>query len=251
MIALLLFAAAAQPVLVYERTNSDGSEPEKVVVFARGADKVDVFKSKQRCTNAAYVTARLDPASGQAIELVGGRLGRDLTQQSFAWLTRSDEGVLEARIGARDALPSLTAPVGPRWVIYDFDFSDLIGRPPDALRKGEPVAFDMPLLLMEESGPTLRNLGKLELAFVGHEPGKEGTVLHYRASGPALAGAAGDMRFAAADGRLVEARLPLANHSEYRNLYLRLLERREGEAAWRAVLADHWDGCSPAGQEGR
>lgn len=47
-------------------------------------------------------------------------------------------------------------------------------------------------------------------------------------------------------GRLIAARLPLANHAEYRDFAYRLIKREAGEEAWRAMLADHWAGCPAA-----
>lgn len=240
---LLVAAAVAQPVLVYERTNSDGTEPERVVVFIRAPDQVEVLKSKERCTNAAHVTGQLHPESGQAVELVGGRLGRDLAQQSFAWLSRSEAGAIEVRLGTADAPPVLSTPAGERWVLYDFDFADLVARPPGEIVAGEALGFELPLLLMGKSGPSLNNLGSLELTPDGIEEREGHQLIRYRATGSALDRKEGNFWFDAADARLVEARLPLPNHSEYRDFRLRLIERREGEAAWQAALADHWAGC--------
>jgi hypothetical protein len=252
--ALMLAAAAepeaaaprrdARPVLHYQRTNGDGSEPEDVVVFIRSPGDIAVMKAKSPCTNAAFVTARIDPASGQALALVGGRLQRDGSQGAFAWLSRDDaSGLINARLGAPDAPPLLSAAVGPRWVLYDFDFADLIARPPKALREQANINFDLPLLLTGEGAPSLTNRGALALRYAGRDYVGRQAALRYRAAGPALGEASGTIWFDATSGRLLEARLPLANHAEYQDFRLRLVKSETGEAAWTARLAAHWQGC--------
>ena len=242
LVASLLLSACtaepAEPVLHYLRTNSDGSEPERVVVHVVSPTQIEVFKAKSRCTNAAYVTAELD-WSGQARHLVGGRLTRELTQEPLAWLD-DEGGVLVARLGERGAEPQFRVPVGPRWVQYDFDFSDLIAARPEAVREGRRLSFDLPLIFASDDGFEFRNLGNLALDYVG----REGDVQSYRAVGPALGGQTGEFRFRAADGLLLEARMPIPNHAEYRDFRLRLTKEESGADAWRAVLADHWRGCA-------
>jgi hypothetical protein len=246
---LLAASVAAAPVLHYLRTNSDGSEPEAVVVFAPAPGEVQVFKSKSRCTNAAYVTGELDPRTGQALRLVGGRLGRDLTQEPFAWLARDDDGVLRARLGSPDGAPAFEVPVGERWVQFDFDFSDLIAHPPAEILQREDFAVDMPLIMMADAGPSFVNRGELRLAFTGVSKRSDGEYLNYRATGPALGDLTGTLVFGARDGRLVEADFPLPNHAEYRNFRLRLQKRESGADAWRRALAAHWQDCpAPAPQ---
>lgn len=244
--ALFLAAsAAAAPVRHYLRTNSDGSEAEAVLIYAPAADSVHVFKSRDRCTNAAYVTGELDPETGQALTLVGGRLGRDLSQQPFAWLTREPDGVLRARLNSRDGAAAFEVPVGERWVQYDFDFSDLIAHPPAEVLRRENLAFDFLLIMMGEKGPSFDNLGQLRLDYAGTDAREGVELLRYRASGSALGDGTGTLLFSASDGRLVAADLPLPNHAEYRDLRLRLVAREEGEDAWRRALAAHWQGCAP------
>lgn len=240
---ILAASAAAAPVLHYLRTNSDGSEPEAVVVYAPSPGAVHVFKSRSRCTNAAYVTGELDPESGQALALVGGRLGRDLEQQPFAWLARDADGVLRARLGSADAPPAFEVPAGSRWVQYDFDFSDLIAHPPAEVLRRESFAFDLPLIMTGEPGPSFVNRGQLRLDYTGRAERGGEEVLSYRASGPALGEGAGTLLFGASDGRLVEADLPIPNHAEYTDFRLRLVSREQGEDAWRRALAAHWEGC--------
>lgn len=241
--ALAMGTADDRPLWRYLRTNSDGSEPETVVVFREAPGRIAVFKEKSRCTNAAYVTGELDPATGQAWRLLGGRLTRELTQQPFAWLTRNDAGLLQARLGAPDAAPVFEIATGPRWVMYDFDFSDLISHPPAEIALRRDVSFEMPLILTGEGAPQMRNLGEARLRFDRAIRYRGAATYRYRIDGPALGKAAGTIWFARAGGHIVDAQLPIPNHAEYRDFRLRLVGQARGEAAWRAILADHWKGC--------
>jgi hypothetical protein len=243
--AIVLLAEAAAlgaPVRHYLRTNSDGSEAERVVVYAPAPGRVEVFKGRSRCSDAAYVTGRLDPVTGQAEELVGGRLTRELTQRPVAWLSRGADGRLAARLGSADAEPVFSVAVGERWVLYDFDFSDLIAHPPAEILRRESFAFELPLLLAGDP-PVFANRGALRLSYLGDERHLGVEAVRYRASGVALDGGEGAIWFDARDGRLLEARLPLANHAEYRDFQLTLTKTQSGEAAWRGALAEHWTDC--------
>lgn len=239
-----LAAATGGPVRHYVRANSDGSEAERVVVYAPSAGEVAVFKGRAPCTNAASVTGRLDPATGQVRELVGGRLTRDLTQETFGRLAPDGAGSLALRIDMGGEAVAMAVPVGPRWVLYDFDFSDLIARPPPKILARQDLRFELPLLLTGET-PSFENLGLLELTLAGEMPHLGRPTMLYRASGPALDGGEGLFWFDSRDGRLVEARLPIPNHAEYRDFTLTLVREGQGESAWQEALADHWRDCPP------
>jgi hypothetical protein len=239
--------APDEPVLHYVRTNDDGTEPEKIVIHRAAGGKVEVFKEQSPCTNAAYVTAQLDQ-DGQTRSLVGGRLTRELTQQPFAWLEDTG-GRLAVRL-APDAAPVVVeAKVAPRWVMFDFDFSDLIAAPPPAIRAGKALSFDLPLIRPRDDGMSLDNLGRLVLEPEQVETVNGMAVRRYRASGAALGDKHGFIWFRVSDGLLADARLPIPNHAEYRDFRLRLQKEEHGAQAWRAALANHWMGCPRAAEK--
>ena len=246
VMSLLLLAEAASaaggPVRHYVRTNSDGSAAERVVVYAPDPGRVAVFKGRNRCADAAFVTGMLDPESGQAIALVGGRLTRQLGQNPMAWLSRNAAGDLALRLDRDEAGAHLTAPAAERWVLYDFDFSDMIAHPPAEILRREDFGFDLPRLMMGDN-PGFSNLGRLELTFRKQTRRGPYDTLLYRASGPAMGGKTGRLWFDARDGRLVEAILPVPNHAEYHDFHLTLTRAEQGEAAWQRLLADHWQHC--------
>lgn len=247
MFALALLAAATPlsgEVLTYQRTDTDGSKAERVVVYDHAPGEVWVHKSRDRCTNAAFVIGHLDPDTGQALELVGGRLRRDLTQEPFAWLTYEKDGNIRARLGSPDAEPLFTVPAGPRWVLYDFDFSELIAHPPAEIAAAKDFAFDLPLLLVGREQPVFENLGRLTLSYAGTGGEGERSYSHYVARGAPLGDKTGLFWFGP-DGRLIDAIMPIPNHSEYRDFRLLLRGRATGPTAWRDTVATHWEGCPP------
>ncbi|MBY4637513.1 hypothetical protein K5P26_10235 [Sphingopyxis sp. XHP0097] len=254
MLSLILAAAIAaapppdaRPVYHYERTNSDGTMGEDVVVFVEGEGRLSVMKARDRCTPAAYVTGRLDPDTGAPIELVGGRLTPQAEQAPFLWLRPVEGGGrIAIHEGTADAPPSAAVAVDSPWHIYDFDFADLIAHPLAEIAKRAPFSFDLPLILMADGKPTLSNRGRLELSRPVEVVRAGRRALRYRAAGPAFGDAKGYMWFDARSGVLVEAKLPLPNHSEYRDFHLTLVRTTRGAASWHARLAEHWQGCPTA-----
>lgn len=248
MLSLLIAASLAapdmRPVHHYRRTNGDGSEAEDIYVFVEASDRVAVMKEKLRCTNAAYVTAKIDSETGQARELTGGRLTRDGTQEAAAWLVAEKGGTqLSIRLATDPRSVHLEdrIAVRPPSHLYDFDFADMAAHPPDAVGAGADFDFDLPLFLTTQGGYNFSNRGRVFLKGAARVRHFGAPSIRYRASGAAGRGA---LWFDARSGVLIEARLPLANHSEYRDFRLRLLRTRYGESAWKAALADHWRGCA-------
>ena len=151
----------------YTRSNDDGGRPESVHVHVPAQGDVAVMKAVERCTRAALVTARIDPASGQASELVGGQLGRDGRQQAFAWFKEDDTGQITARAALPEGELKLATPVGTRpWHLYDFDFASLTLWLANRLDRRSDFRIGLPLLLIAPQGPSLSDLGALEGRFL-------------------------------------------------------------------------------------
>lgn len=252
LLAACATAPASDPsgrVLHYTRSNSDGAEAEYITTYQPSASRVAVYKMRERCTNAAYVTAEFDTEMRQATRLVGGRLKRDGTQEAFAWLEHDPAGKLIVRTEGPDAAPSETAaiPADAPWRLYDFDFADwnALAAPP---RAGVDIPFSAALAWPEpaEDGKVLRILGRATARFVGAERHAGVSTYRYRVDGGAFDGAAGgDLWLDRADGTLVEARFGLPNHPGYTDFRLVRTGATHGEAAWNARLASHWEGCAP------
>lgn len=245
------YGAEVGRILHYVRSNSDGTEAEKVSVYQASPTQVAVYKMRSRCTNAALVTATFDLETGRATQLVGGRLARDGTQDAFAWMDHDPAANrLIVRVESPDAEPLETSdlPGGAPWRLYDFDFADWNGVA-STPTPGQDIAFDMALAWPEpaEDGRILRVLGRAAARFIAAETQAGVATLRYRIEGPAFPNAeGGDLWLDARDGTVVEARLGRPNHPGYADFRLIRTGEDHGAAAWAALLADHWTGCPTA-----
>ena len=89
-IALATPPAAADHIgriYTYVRSDRDGAEAETIHVFRQSRTHIGVAKMRDRCTNAAWVTADLDLERGYATRLGGGRLRPNAQREEFAVLT--------------------------------------------------------------------------------------------------------------------------------------------------------------------
>ena len=228
----------------YIRSNDDGSLPEAVHVHMAAPGALAVMKAVSRCTRAALVTARIDPATGQASELVGGQLGRDGQQEAFAWFNEDAAGQLTARAVLPGGELKLATSVATRpWHLYDFDLASLnawLAQRPD--RRAD-FRIGLPLLIIGAQGPSLTDLGALEARFAGDTHWMGRPALLFRLGGPTLGGKTGTLMLDADAGHILDARLPVANHDGYRDFRLRLTGISDGAAAWAQTRAAHWRGC--------
>jgi hypothetical protein len=219
----------------YLRTNADGSLPEDIYVYRASPTLVEVAKIVSRCANAAYVTAELDLERRQPRALVGGRIARDATQDTFAWLSY-DAGQLHARVPSL-GVDARTGVTHEPWIIYDFDLSELTALHAGAPAPREDFAFGVALIWPDGSSDnSLRDLGVANAAYEGEADG----LARYRVSG-ALNGA---ISLDAHDGHVVEASFAEPNHLEYQNFHLRLQSVEDNAAAaWREIRTAHWRDC--------
>lgn len=247
VLLLLLASPAAGQVgrtWHYTRSNDDGSRAEAVHVHVPATGALAVMKAVERCTRAALVTARIDPVSGQASELVGGQLDRDGRQQAFAWFNEDSTGQITARAALPEGELKLATSVGTKpWHLYDFDFASLtlwLANRPD---RRSDFRIGLPLLLIGPQGPNLSDLGALHGRFLADTHWMGRPALLFRLEGPALGGKSGTLMLDAAAGHILDARLPIPNHDGYRDFRLRLAGVDDGAEAWTQTLAAHWRGC--------
>lgn len=140
---------AVGTTLSYIRSNQSGTEPETILVHIPAPNEIHVAKMVAVCTDAAYVTATVDPAANEATALIGGRLQRDGTQLPQAFLTLDPARKLIVRFGAADAESAETpdAPPAP-WRMYDFDLAEF-----SLLGPREPKSFTFGLAIAWPDGP--------------------------------------------------------------------------------------------------
>ncbi|HYJ53740.1 MAG TPA: hypothetical protein VEW04_11270 [Allosphingosinicella sp.] len=252
MIAAALLLAAAQPadrigrIYTYVRSDRDGAEAEIVRVYRLDRTHIEVSKMRERCTNAAYVTATLDLDHGYATRLGGGRLRPDAGRQEFAVLTYDPAA---RRLDARIALPSgpieahVAVPDTP-WHLFDFDLASLTIAAQYRRDRRASMSFGLPLVWPDDAPNFFRYLGRAELRFVREERHGGRRALRFDAGGPAFGDRGGPIWFDAAEGHILEAAWAIPNHSEHRDFRLRLTSVSDGGAAeWRRLLSAHFEDC--------
>ncbi|HTU11998.1 MAG TPA: hypothetical protein VMG08_13995 [Allosphingosinicella sp.] len=254
LFAVALAAAPAAPDHVgrlysYVRSNSDGTEAERIHVYRAARERIEVAKMRGRCRNAAFVTGELDLTTGQARRLHAGRLRPNAGHENFGLLSfdpgrqRIDIAVTTPEGEIRD---SVAVPDQP-WHLYDYDLASLTITAQYRPDRRANFSFGVPLVLVRPGNDILSYLGRADARFVRSERHNGRRAHRFEVGGPAFGARGGPLWFDAADGHIIEARFGLPNHVEYRDFRLRLTRVSDGgPAAWRRLLTAHYAGC-PAG----
>lgn len=249
-LAMLALAAPADRVgriYSYVRSNGDGSEAERVHVYRATRTRIEVAKMRDRCTNAAFVTAELDLARGEATRLVAGRLRPNAAHEEFGLLAYDEA---RRRVEAVVTLPqgeirdSVAVPDRP-WHLYDYDLASLTITAQYRPDRRADFSFGLPLVLVgADMSDFLTYLGRADARFVRTERHLGRSAHRFEVGGPAFGSRGGPIWFDAAQGHIIEARWGIPNHAEYRDFRLRLTGVSDGGArAWRRLLTGHFEGC--------
>ena len=185
----------------YQRSNQDGSEQEQVHVFRASPENIVVYKMRTRCTNAAYVTARLDLDTMSPVAMTGGRLLPDAGHEDFGFLAfDADSAALTAEIpgaGLEGAVEIGHVP----WHLYDFDLASLTVATPHLADPEGSFTVGLPMIWNDfEREDFLSYLGEVEATYDGEETLGNTAARRYRLSGSALGGEPGTLWLDAADG---------------------------------------------------
>lgn len=215
VIALALVAAPApamaeEPgevgrILSYLRSNSDGSEAETVHVYRAAPDRLEVAKMREKCTNAAFVTAQLDLEKEQAVRLTGGRLLPGAAHRDFALLSwDAATRTIDAKVTLpQGELRQSVAVADEPWHLYDFDLASLAAR---GAASKENFSFGLALVwLGEDPADFLRYLGRADARFAGEEAFEGRQALRFEVGGPALGEKGGPLWIDAAEGHVLGA----------------------------------------------
>ena len=255
-LAILAGAAATQApsppdrigrIYSYVRRDRDGSEAETIRVFRRDRTHIEVSKMRDRCTNAASVTATLDIESGHATRFGGGRLLPNAGREEFAVL---DYDPLTRRLNGRITLGEpfdigVAVPDTP-FYLYDFDLADLTILAQYRPDRRADFSYGMPMVWPDGDPDFLRYLGRADLRFVREEMRDGRRALRFEAGGPAFGTRGGPIWFDAVEGHIIEASWGIPNHSEHRDFRLRLTGISDGgPEEWRRLLSAHYENCPP------
>lgn len=224
----------------YVRSNRDGSLPETILVYLPSPSEVEVVKIVEPCTDAAYVTARVDLDTGSASKLVAGRLDRDGEQRAVG-VMRYDPAHqrIDYELGLQGEARGSLEGIGARWHLYDYDFATLVSHAHFRWPLGESTAFDLVRLMPTEDGSlSFERLGAVELHSLSSDEGKT----DYRVAGTGLP--EGRLTRRLFDGAILGISSEERNHLEYSDFALRLVaERVLSPAGWDARRAAHWANC--------
>ena len=231
----------------YVRSNSDGSEAERVHVYRASATHIEVTKMREKCTNAAFVTADLDLAKGQAVRLTGGRLRPNAAHVDFALLTCDPAG---RRIHASVTRRGRSSPRVGRRPRRALAFVRFRSRQPDDHRPvPASTAREFQLRSAARSGwarirTTSSAISAAPTPASSARSVGRAAALRFEVGGPAFAGKGGPLWLDAREGHVLAARWGIPNHAEYRDFALRLTGISDGGAeSWRRLLAAHFEDC--------
>lgn len=231
--------------LFYTRSNQDGTKPETVIVHIVSPTELHVAKMVAPCTDAAYVTAVIDPATHEPTQLVGGRLQRDGSQLPQAWL-RVDQSTrkLTVRFGKPDApiAETHTAPPAP-WRMYDFDLAEFALAGPPAK---DNFTFGMAMAWPGADPPSIKILGEARADLLVASSSRSNHYALYTVTGePFGPDGGGVLKLDPVGGHVINARLDRPNHPGYDDFMLQLdaVHRADGDLAWNDAIAKHWKNC--------
>lgn len=243
-----IFASPHPPgtTLHYRRSNQDDTNPEDIYVHIVSPTELAVMKRRASCTDAALVTATFDAETGEALSMIGGRLGKDTRQVPQAFLAFDpDARTLTVRFGDPDkSKPDFVedAPAAP-WRMYDFDLAEfaLFGPRGDAAQRD--FAFGLAMTWPADDAPPFQVFDGPETArFDKHQESQGGPGWNiYSVSGGGIDG--GELWLDAAHGSVVLAEFSRPNHPGYDDFKLQLRTISSGEDNWTRLLHSHWADC--------
>jgi hypothetical protein len=243
--------AALEPALYhYLRTNRDGSEPEHIVQFFPNPRHVAVYKWVSKCHGAAYVTAELDPAGGEATALYAGKVAQDGTQARFGRIALDPAArALDLWIDSPDGRKTERVEgLGRPWALFDYDLADLNAafqaRPP----RGD-FAFWWALVWPDPAtGKMVRKLGWVDARHAGIVAREGRAVRQFDLTLRADPKVTGHFWLDPDRGHIVAADFDRPNHDNYTDFALEL-ERVEagGQRAWDRLLEAHYGECPTGG----
>ncbi len=231
----------------YVRSNTDGSDAEHVYVYRAAENHLEVYKMRERCEPAAFVSAWVDPETGTASLIDGGRLMPNARHENFVSLHYDGTyGRLSVEATLPDRMVRERVRVEqPVYHLYDFDLASLSLQTMalDDVRQG--FSFGLPLIWTEPSEDGhLRQLGEARATYVGEEEYRGRRAIRFEVDGPALGDQGGPLWIDAEGRHVIGAEWGLPNHAGMEDFAIRLVDiERSGEAGWTALLTSHFEGC--------
>lgn len=231
----------------YVRSNRDGSEAENVYVYRAAPNRLEVYKARERCTDAAFMTAWVDARTGRAAVISGGRLMPEARHENFSTIAYDGAAtMLRAEAALPDQMVRQQIRVEePIYHLYDFDLATLSIQTMGLEDPRAGFSFGLPLISTEpDDGQFVRHLGRADAEFVGAEDYNGTAALRFEVGGPAFGDNGGPLWIDADSGHVLGAEWGIPNQASMEDFALRLAEIEDsGEAGWNALLTRHFEGC--------
>ena len=234
----------------YIRSNIDGSDPEQVYVYRAARNRIEIYKAVRRCTEAAFVTAWVNPETGLASMMTGGRLLANARHENFASLDYDgSSGRLDvSAVEDEHTLQGSAIVREPVWHLYDSDLASLSVQTMGLADPRAGFSFGLPVVDLDDpDGNIVHALGRADARFVGEENWHGTPALRFSVGGSALDDGAGPLWIDAERGHLLAAKWGVPNHAGMTDFSIRLAGvEHSGDQGWHDLLTKHFEGCATA-----
>jgi len=235
-------------LVVFHKSNLDGTNPADISVYIRDSTHLESFKPwHDPTTRATLVTAQMDWRRFSVRAFNAFELNCDQLPQPRATL---ESGEHDLRISLmKDPVPLTHLP----WHSYDFDFASLGLAMPMLKNPLEPFTFTR---MDFEFEPTMRfrEMGEITVRYQARELHNGRATRRYSIGGPGLRDTVGTWWADTATGTLVEYEIPIGDEPGYDSVRLTLksftrMTAAEWETHKQRTLCgpppDHKGGTSP------
>ncbi len=233
----------------YIRDSGEGMG-EDVYVYRAAVNHVEIYTSAGRCRDAELMSAWIDPQTGRAALVTGGRLMPGARHENFLTLAfDGTQGRLRGEAMLADGMVEGDISIEEtNWHLRDFELATLSVQTMGLADPRGGFSFALPTTVQDGvEGGYLDNLGMIEAEFVAAEPRDSVDALRFALTGTALTDSDSNLWLDAETGHVIAAEIDLRDDRSAADMALRLEETISGgEATWVELLRAHYDGCATA-----
>lgn len=187
-------------VLIYEKSNLDGTNLGLIAVYTQSNTVIESFKWHTGHTQATKVRAELNPDTLNVKRFDGLQINADGSETTRAELTALADGTFKVNLGGNEQTVSLPETA---WHSYDFDFASLGYAFKFINNKKEPIEFNIFDIDLLQNEPQFVDFGSVQLLYQQTEAYAGVPSLKYAIDGPGLDHRGGFIWFSEDNGDLV------------------------------------------------
>lgn len=219
----------------YEKTNLDGSKPERISLRIAAADRIEAYKFHPGQEPAGLVVAEMDWRRFSVRSLASLQVFAAEGAKPFASL-RYDPAAREVTVDipAIGRVGEVTPILREPWHVYNFDLASLNVSLPFLV---DPTGSFVVGIADPNfgDGPLFSYRGEVEVRYLGEERRRGSACRKYRIDGPGLAHRGGTFWTDRRDGLFVDLEIDLPDNPDWTSFKLRRLGfERMDDAAWLA-----------------